>query len=52
VKRRKSIKPPEYAAEHPPQQCRKVMSSKVLQILDDLARQQAGKQLNTEARAR
>jgi hypothetical protein len=44
MKRRKSIKPPEYVAEHPPACCRKFMSDKVLKILDDINRQQADQQ--------
>jgi len=44
MKRRKSIKTADFLVEHPPQQCRKLMSSSVLKILDDLARKQASTQ--------
>jgi len=42
MKRRKSIKTEDFLIEHPPEQCRRLMSSKVLKILDDLSRKQAG----------
>jgi hypothetical protein len=53
MKRRRSIKSLEVLAEHPPQQCRKFMSSGVLKILDDIARDNANKpqQFNREERA-
>lgn len=52
MKRRKSIKQPEWMVEHPPQQCRKLMSSKVLRLLDEIASNQAKQNFNTEARAK
>jgi len=42
MKRRKSIKTEDFLIEHPPEQCRRLVSSSVLKILDDLARKQAG----------
>lgn len=36
MSRRKPIKPDWWVVEHPPAQCRKLMSSKVLSLLDEL----------------
>ena len=52
MKRRRSIKSLETLVEHPPEQCRKLMSSKVLNLLDEIARQQAAKESNSKPEAR
>jgi hypothetical protein len=36
MKRRKSIKPDWWMAEHPPAACRKLMSKKTLELLDKI----------------
>jgi hypothetical protein len=34
MKRRRSIKPPEWVAEHPPKSCRPLIAKRTLELLD------------------
>jgi hypothetical protein len=36
MKRRRSIKPPEWVAEHPPKNCRPLIAKRTLELLDKI----------------